>query len=107
LNRGNPLIQALSLIVAAALLGLAFVIGAVVIGVLLALGAIATIAVAVRIWWLQRKAREGAVADRFGERGQPVIEGDYTVVGESDAKTDHARSIGRDDPQSRPRDASR
>ena len=95
MSRSNPLIQVLSLIVAAVLLGLAFVIGAVLIGVLLVLGAVAAIAVAVRIWWLQRKARAGTFADPSGGTGQHVIEGDYTVVSESDAKTDRPRSIAR------------
>jgi hypothetical protein len=104
LNRGNPFIQALALVVAAALLGLAFVIGAVLIGVLLVLGAIATIAVAARIWWLQRKGRARATGDPSGGPGQHVIEGDYTVLGESDAKAGGRRSIPSGGAQSRPRD---
>jgi hypothetical protein len=106
LNRNNPLIQALSLIVAAVLLGLAFVIGAVVVGALLAIAAVAAIVFAARIWWLQRKIR-GAAAGRPADRsaGQ-VIEGNYTVVRESDAKGSRPRSIPRDNAQSRPRDGA-
>jgi hypothetical protein len=103
MNRGNPLIQALSLLVAAALLALAFVIGVVVIGVLLALGAIAALAFAIRIWWLQRKIRAAAAGDTSDRPARQVIEGDYTVVGETDAEA-LARSVPRDDAQHRPRD---
>jgi hypothetical protein len=104
LSRANPLIQALSLIVAAALLGLAFLIGAVVIGVLLAVGAVAALAIAIRIWWLQRKIRAGTPGDPSGRSTRQVIEGDYTVVSETDAKLGRPRSVARDEPQSRPGD---
>jgi hypothetical protein len=99
----NPLIQALALVVATALLGLAFVIGAVVIGVLLALGAVAAIAIAVRIWWLQRKVRAAAATVTSGPSARQVIEGDYTVVG---ARASQPRSLPRDDAQGRPRDSA-
>ena len=104
MNRRNPLIQVLSLIVAAALLGFAFVVGAVVIGVLLALGAVAAITVAVRIWWLHRKIRAAAVTHPSGEPARQVIEGDYTVVSKTDSKRERPRSIPPDDAQRRPRD---
>jgi len=103
MNRSNPLIQALSLLVAAALLGLAFVIGAVVIGVLLALGAVAALTLAIRIWWLQRKARHAAAVDHTDRSARHVIEGDYTVVHETDAEDGHPRAVGRDDLQNRAR----
>src|SRR5262245_16595771 len=98
MNRGNPLIQVLSLIVAAALLGLAFVIGAVVIGVLLAVGAVAALAVAIRIWWLQRKMRAAAATHPTAQSTRQVIEGDYIVVRESEAKpSPRRRSLPGDD----------
>jgi predicted lipid-binding transport protein (Tim44 family) len=106
LRRVNPLIQALSLIVAAALLGLAFLIGAVVIGVLLAVGAVAALTIAIRIWWLQRKIRAGTAGNPSGRSAQQVIEGDYTVVSETDAKPGRPRSVARDDAQSHPRDSA-
>ena len=106
MNRGNPLIQALSVIVAAVLLGLAFVVGAVVVGVLLTVGAVAALAFAIRIWWLQRKIRATSAGNPSDRSGRQVIEGDYTVVGESEAKDGRPRSIPRDDAQSRPRDAA-
>jgi uncharacterized protein HemY len=105
MNRSNPLIQALSLLVAAALLGFAFVIGAVVIGVLLALGAVAALTLAIRIWWLQRKARRAAAGDATDRPARQVIEGDYTIVGETDAKSGRPSSLPRDDTRSRHRDA--
>jgi hypothetical protein len=106
LSRVNPLIQALSLIVAAVLLGLAFVIGAVVIGVLLAVTAVAALTIAIRIWWLQRKIRTGVAANPSGRSARQVIEGDYTIVSETDAKPGRSRSVPPDDAQSRPRDAA-
>ncbi len=106
MNRVNPLIQALSLIVAAALLGLAFLIGAVVIGLLLAVGAVAALTIAIRIWWLQRKIRAATLGDPSGRSAQQVIEGDYTIVGDSDAKPGRPLSVARDEAQNRPRDAA-
>jgi len=103
MNRNNPLIQALSLLVAAALLGLAFVIGAVVIGALFVLGAVAALTFAIRIWWLRRATRPAAARDTSNRSARQVIEGDYTIVGETDAKDGHPRAIPRDDAQSRPR----
>ena len=102
MNRGNPLIQALSLIVAAGLVALAFVIGAVVIGVILALGAVAALTLAIRIWWLQRTARHAAAGDVSDRSARQVIEGDYTVVGETAAKDADPRTIPHDDADGRP-----
>jgi hypothetical protein len=106
MNRSNPLIQALSLIVAIGLLGLAFVIGAVVIGVVLALGAVAALTLAIRIWWLQRQARTATPGDTFDRSARQVIEGDYTIVGETDAKDGDPRAVRDDGAQSRQRDAT-
>ena len=102
MNRGNPLIQALSLIVAAGLVALAFVIGAVVIGVILALGAVAALTLAIRIWWLQRKARPAPAGGGPDRSARQVIEGDYTVVGETAAKDAGPRTIPHDDADGRP-----
>jgi len=104
MNRGNPLIQALSILVAASLLGLAFLIGVFVIGVLLALGAVAALTLAIRIWWLRRKGLAAAAGNSFDRSAQQVIEGDYTVVGETDLKDSGRRAIPRDAAQSRPSD---
>src|SRR5262252_6872596 len=96
----NPLVQALALIVAAGLLGLAVVIGTVFIAVLLAVGAVVALTVAVRIWWLHRKLRRAAGEDASDPRAPRVIEGDYTVVDEDDAthgdpQRDTARTLPR------------
>lgn len=100
MTRGNPLVQALSLLVAAALLGLAFVIGAVVIGLLLALGAVAALTLAIRVWWLRRKGLHAAAGDTSDRSARQIIEGDYTVVGETDANERRLRSVPRGDGQS-------
>ncbi len=104
MSRANPLIQALSLIVAATFLGLAFLIGAVVIGVLLAVAAVAALALAARVWWLQRKIRGAATGEASDGSAPRVIEGDYTVVGEPDGKSGGASSLPRDDARSPARD---
>jgi|SRR5882672_1758739 len=96
----KPLIQALSLIVAAGSLLLAFVLGAVVLVVLFAVGAIVAVAIAVRVWWLQRKLRRAAAEHAEDPSTPRVLEGDYTVVSETDA----AHSRGPDAPRSLPRD---
>jgi hypothetical protein len=103
LSRSNPLLQVLSLVVAAVLLGLAFVIGMVVVGVLLAVGAVAAIAFAARIWWLQRTIRGSAAGHHDGRSARHVIEGSYTVVGESDAKDSRSSSNARGGAEDRPR----
>jgi hypothetical protein len=106
LTRNNPLIQALSLVVAAVLLGLALVVGAVVLGVLLAVAAVGAIAIAARIWWLQRKIRAATAGDAAGRSTRQAIEGEYTVVDENDAKSGRPRSVGRDSGQRSPRDTT-
>lgn len=76
---GNPLANALVVIVGALAIGLSVILGVVAFvalgSVLLVLGAI----IAIRIWWLNRKLPKGgpAPADR-----QPsgVIEGEFRVV---------------------------
>ena len=104
MSRANPLFQALSLIVAAALLGFAFLLGAVGIGVLLAIGAVAALIIAIRVWWLQRQLRAGAAGDPHRRSGGQVIEGDFTVVREADAELGPPRSAPREEAESRPRD---
>ena len=104
MSRSNPLIQVLSLVVAAVLLGLAFVIGMVVVGVLLAVGAVAAIVFAARIWWLQRRIRRTAAGHPDDRPARHVIEGNYTVVGESDAKDSRSSSTPGGGAEDRPRD---
>jgi len=103
LSRTNPLIQALSLIVAAVLLGLALLVGAVMAGALLAIGAVAAIVIATRIWWLQRKMR-AAAAGTPGRSARQAIEGEYTVVDDGNPESHRPRAIPRDGVQSNSRD---
>ena len=105
MSRNNPLTQALALIIAVVLLGLAFVVGAVLLGMLLAIGAVAAIAIAGRIWWLQRKIRSAAARNVPGPSAREAIEGDYTVV-DAGAKGQPPRYIPRDAAQNRPRDSA-
>jgi uncharacterized iron-regulated membrane protein len=77
----HPLTQALSLVLAIAFVAVAVMMGALLIAVLLALGAIAAVFIAVRIWWARRKSGHMA----RNSSAPRVIEGDYTVVRESDA----------------------
>ncbi|HUO66221.1 MAG TPA: hypothetical protein VMV37_01735 [Gammaproteobacteria bacterium] len=104
MNRANPLIQALSLVAAAALLVLAFLVGAILIGVLLAVGVVAALALAARSWWLQRRISAGAAGKAPGGAPGQVIEGEYTVTGETDGKVGGDRSLPRDDAQRRSSD---
>jgi hypothetical protein len=88
---GNPLVQALWMLVVGVLLVGAIVMGAVVLVALLALGAVVAVVFAIRVWWLRRKLeRSGAfdTADRDA-KGRPaarLIEAEYTVVAERDAR---------------------
>ena len=92
---GNPLVQALWIVLGAALLVGAFVMGAVVLTILFALGAVGAAVIAVRVWWLRRKlaragafdrARPGSESVDAGEGPPPrLIDAEYTVVAERDA----------------------
>jgi hypothetical protein len=97
---GNPLVQALWMVLGAVLLVGALVMGAVVLSALFALGAVAAGVFALRVWWLRHKLRRdgayhGANGSQTGENGDEgrtaprLIEGEYTVVDERDA--DEAR----------------
>jgi hypothetical protein len=99
---GNPLVQALWMLLGAVLLVGALVMGAVVLSALFALGAVAAGVFALRVWWLRRKLRrDGAYHDPnstetggdASEGTAPrLIEGEYTVVAERDERdADQAR----------------
>jgi hypothetical protein len=60
---GNPLVQALWMVLGAAVLVGAVVMGAVVLMALLALGAVAAAVLVIRVWWLRRKLRRGGAFD--------------------------------------------
>jgi hypothetical protein len=88
---GNPLVQALWMLVGGVLLVGAIVMGAVVLAVLLALGAVAVAVFAIRVWWLRRTLERSGAFDAAGRDAQAppaqrLIEAEYTVVAERDAR---------------------
>ena len=84
---GNPLANALVVVVGALVIGVSFVLGVVALvalaAALLVLGAI----IAVRVWWFNRRAvaaQKSQANQRSGSSaGQQVIEGEYRVVDSS------------------------
>ena len=79
---GNPIANALVVIVGALVIGASIVLGffAFVIlgGILLVLGAV----IGLRVWWFNRKLRSNmrAATKQHARRGSGVIEGEYTVI---------------------------
>jgi hypothetical protein len=79
---GNPIANALVVIVGALAIGASIVLGFVAFVVLgsivLVLGAI----ISLRVWWFNRKLKQqgGARPPPSETQGQPVIEGEYHVV---------------------------
>ena len=79
---GNPIANALVVIVGALAIGASIVLGFVaflILGsILLVLGAI----IGLRVWWFNRKLRSTmrSAAAQDGHKGSGVIEGEYTVV---------------------------
>jgi hypothetical protein len=81
---GNPLLQALSLVVFALLVIGAVVMGAVILALVLGLAVIGAIAFYARLWWLRRKVSSSA-PERGGEPGRGrLIDAEYTVVEQRD-----------------------
>jgi hypothetical protein len=81
---GNPLLQALSLLVFGLLLIGAVVMGAVILAVVLGLAVIGALAFYARFWWLSRKMRGSAPARGGESAAGKLIEAEYTVVEERD-----------------------
>ena len=79
---GNPIANALVVIVGALVIGASIVLGFVafvILGsILLVLGAF----IGLRVWWFNRKLRRGmqATAERGERQERGVIEGEYRVV---------------------------
>ena len=78
---GNPLANALVIIVGALAIGLSVIVGVVAFvalaAVLLVLGAI----IAIRVWWLNRHLPRGSSRRSPGQAaGSDVIEGEFKVV---------------------------
>ena len=94
-NRGNPLAQALSLLVFALLLVGALIMGAFVLVALVGLGISAFLVFKVRAWWSRRTPR-GRGPNGGGGPGRPAkgvryIEGEYEVI-KADADAERRRS---------------
>src|SRR5512138_2609909 len=85
-NSGNPLAQALSVLVFAALLTVALVMGFVLVAMLLGLGVVLAVVLVVRTWWLRRKFRGGPPSGPQPTDSKRLIEGEYRVVDEPDAQ---------------------
>ena len=88
-NSGNPLVQALWLLVFAVVLVGALIMGAFVLMATLGLAVIAFVGFKVRGWWLRRQSRGGGPGGggsgpRRPVKGVPYIEGEYEVI-DSDA----------------------
>lgn len=79
---GNPIANALVVIVGALVIGASIVLGFVafvILGsILLVLGAV----IGLRVWWLNRKLRGSmrAATQQDGRHESGVIEGEYTVI---------------------------
>jgi len=91
---GNPIAQALSLLVFAVLLVGAVFMGAIVLATLVGLAVIAYLALRVRAWWLGRKPRGRGPNGGGGPgpaKGIRYIEGEYEVIS-ADADASRRRS---------------
>ena len=82
---GNPLANALVIIVGALVIAVSFVLGFVALVALLAAAAVLAAVVGVRVWWLNRKlgGRQKNHVNQKGETvsGTKIIEGEFRVVG--------------------------
>ena len=87
-NSGNPLVQALWLLVFALALAGAFIVGAFLLMGILGLAVITFLGFKLRGWWLQRRPRGGPPGGGSGPggRGKGIryIEAEYEVI-DSDA----------------------
>jgi len=83
---GNPLANALVIIVGVLAIAISFVIGVFALFALLAAVMILAAIIGIRVWWFNRKARkhmatgDSASASTATRSEQSVIEGEYRVV---------------------------
>lgn len=96
---GNPLANALVVVVGALAIGASFVLGLVAF---VALGSIILVLAAIigiRVWWMnrrmQRKFAEGAHQRAPGSVNIEVIEGEYSVVSTDKKTPDSDQTIGK------------
>ncbi len=78
---GNPLANALVIVVGALAIGASIVLGFLAFVVLASIILVMAAVVGIRVWWLNRKLRKAGVSaqSRPGEQGG-VIEGEYHVI---------------------------
>ena len=83
---GNPIANALVIIVGALVIGASIVLGFVAFVVLSSIILIFAAIVGIRLWWFNRKLRKSNGPDAPGDRGENlsirVIEGEFRVVDE-------------------------
>lgn len=78
---GNPLANALVIIVGALVIGASIVLGFLAFVVLASVILIMAAIIGIRVWWLNRKFRKAAAEGRGGApKPGGVIEGEYHVV---------------------------
>ncbi len=77
---GNPLVNALMVVVGVIALGAMVVLGIVAFLVLAAILVVLAGIVGLRLWWLGRKLRKSPVDGRGRFRAERVIEGEYRRV---------------------------
>jgi hypothetical protein len=89
---GNPLAQALSVLVFAVLLVAAVVMGALILAAIVGVAVVAWIGFSLRLWWLRRKLGRGAAGGQSGAQPAPpsgrLIDAEYTVLDERDPRRD-------------------
>lgn len=78
---GNPLANALVVIVGALVIAASVVVGFVAFVVLASIIFVMAAVIGIRVWWFNRKLRKAAVSgQRTGPRPNGVIEGEYQVI---------------------------
>ena len=90
-NAGNPLAQAVSLLVLAGVLVGAVIVGAFVLAAMLGFAVIAFVVFKLRAWWLRRGPRGGGAGPGRPGKGIRYIEGEYEVI-ETNADAERRRS---------------
>lgn len=85
---GNPLANALMLVVGALAVGAAIVLGFLAFIILAGIVLVLAGVVGIRLWWFNRKLRKNSTTENVGNQARPggspkVIEGEYRVVSTS------------------------
>jgi hypothetical protein len=93
-NSGNPLVQALWLLVFAVALVAAFIVGAFVLMAVVGLAVITFLGFQLRSWWLRRRSNGGGPGPGAPAKGVRYIEAEYEVI-DSDASKRPSRDERR------------